>query len=137
MIQITLTDKQAQLLSRACEFYARVYMGQFTEIPFELLNIALSSDDYCERRDKADELLLEARKYIYPDLNGRGHSYGIGKFETADRIWDVYQAIREIFGDKRGSFSYYKLPEVVHFQREDEQDIDNSKTSWCYDDKLR
>ena len=127
MIQITLTDKQAKLLAHACEFYARVFMGQFTEIPFELLNFALDSDDYCERRDKADELLLEARKYIYPELCGRGHSYGVGKFETADKVWDVYQAIRTEFGDPRGSFSYYKIPEVIHFDRDDEQDIDNFK----------
>lgn len=127
MIQITLTDKQAKLLGHACEFYARVVMGQFTEIPVELLSFAINSDEYCERRDKADELLLEARKYIYPELFGRGHSYGVGKFENADKVWDVYQAIRVVFGDKRGSFSYYKLPEVVHFARDDEQDIDNFK----------
>ena len=127
MIQITLTDKQAKLLGHACEFYARVVMGQFTEIPVELLSFAINSDEYCERRDKADELLLEARKYIYPELFGRGHSYGVGKFENADKVWDVYQAIRVVFGDKRGSFSYYKLPEVVHFERGDEQDIDNFK----------
>lgn len=127
MIQITLTDKQAKLLGHACEFYARVVMGQFTEIPVELLSFAINSDEYCERRDRADELLLGARKYIYPELCGRGHSYGIGKFENADKVWDVYQAIRVVFGDKRGSFSYYKLPEVVHFGRDDEQDIDNFK----------
>lgn len=127
MIQITLTDKQAKLLGHACEFYARVVMGQFTEIPVELLSFAINSDEYCERRDKADELLLEARKYIYPELFGRGHSYGVGKFENADKVWDVYQAIRTVFGDKRGSFSYYKLPEVVYFKRDDEQDIDNFK----------
>lgn len=127
MVQLTLTDKQAKLLAHACEFYARIVMGQFTEIPFELLNFGIDADDYCERRDKADELLLEARKYIYPELNGRGHSYGVGKFENADKVWDVYQAIRTIFGDPRGSFSYYKLPEVIHFQRDDEEDIDNFK----------
>lgn len=127
MIQITLTDKQAKLLGHACEFYARVFMGQFTEIPYELLSLTINSDEYLERREKSDELLLEARKYIYPELFGRGHSYGVGKFENADKVWDVYQAIRTVFGDKRGSFSYYKLPEVVHFKRDDEQDIDNFK----------
>lgn len=127
MVQLTLTDKQAKLLAHACEFYARIVMGQFTEIPFELLNFGIDADDYCARRDKADEFLLEARKYIYPELNGRGHSYGVGKFENADKVWDVYQAIRTIFGDPRGSFSYYKLPEVIHFQRDDEEDIDNFK----------
>jgi hypothetical protein len=128
MIQITLTDEQAKLLAHDCEVYARVAMGQFTEISYDLLSLDIDSDDYCARRDKADELLLEARKYIYPELHGRGHSYGIGKFESADKVWDVYQAIRVVFGDKRASFSYYKLPEVIHFDRDDEQDIDNFKS---------
>ena len=44
-----------------------------------------------------------------------------------DKVWDVYQAIRTVFGDPRGGFSYYKLPEVVHFHRDDEEDIDNYK----------
>lgn len=127
MIQITLTDKQAKLLAHACEFYARIAMGQFTEIPYELLSFDIDTDEYCRRREEADRLLLKARKQIYPELHGIGHSYGIGKFENADKVWDVYQAIRTVFGDPRGSFSYYKLPEVVHFERDDEQDIDNFK----------
>ena len=111
-IELTLTDKQAKVLMRACEFYARVVMGQFQEITTELLDLSLVSDDYCERRDNADELLLAARKYIYPELHGQGHSYGVGKFEHADRAFDIYQVIRTLYGDPRGTFSYYDLPKA-------------------------
>lgn len=111
-IELTLKDRQAKVVMRACEFYARVVLGQFQEITTELLDLSLETDDYCERRDNADALLLEARKYIYPELHGRGHSYGIGKFEHADRAFDVYQVIRALYGDPRGTFSYYDLPEA-------------------------
>ena len=31
-IQLTLTEEQAKIVSTACEFYARVRMGQFDRI---------------------------------------------------------------------------------------------------------
>ena len=111
-IQLTLTETQARILMRACEVYARVVMGQFQEITMELLDVTIDTDNFCERRDKANELLFKAREYIYPELHGLGHSYGVGKFEHADRAWDVYQVIRALYGDPRGTFSYYDLPKA-------------------------
>lgn len=108
--QLLLTEKQAKIIAGACEFYARVRMGQFNEIIWNLLDIKTDVDDYCERRDEAEAALLEARKSIYPELCGIGHSYGIGKFEDAAMSFDVYQVIRTEFGDPRGTFSYHQLP---------------------------
>lgn len=112
MIKLTLTDEQAKIVARACEFYARIRLGQFNEITWNILtlNRDVSCDDFCERRDNADRCLLEARKFIYPELHGAGHSYGIGKFKDADLSFDVYQVIRPFFGDDRTPFSYYELP---------------------------
>ena len=110
MIKLTLTDEQAKIVARACEFYARIMMGQFNEIVWHTLDKDLMCDDYCERRDNAEQLLFEARKYLYPELRGVGHSYGIGKFKDADMSFDVYQVIRPFFGDNRTPFSYYELP---------------------------
>jgi hypothetical protein len=114
MVKLTLTDEQARILAGACEFYARVKMGQFKEITWDLMLMDVADDDYCCRRDEADRLLYEARRYIYPDLIGPGHSYGIGKFKDADMAWDVYQVIRQKFGDDRMPFSYYDLPKCEH-----------------------
>lgn len=110
MITLTLTDEQAKLVSTACEFYARVRMGQFNEIMWHTLDMGLPTDNYCERRDNAERILLEARKQLYPELNGAGHSYGIGKFKDADMAYDVHQVIRFTMGDERTPFSYYELP---------------------------
>ena len=110
MVKLTLTDEQAKIVSIACEFYARVRMGQFNEVVWHTLDMALPSDNYCERRESAEQFLYEARKYLYPELHGPGHSYGIGKFEDADKAFDVHQVIRYAFGDERKPFSYHELP---------------------------
>lgn len=110
-IQLTLTEEQAKIVSAACEFYARVRMGQFSEIAYHTLDLSIPCDNYCDRRDEAEKLLLEARKQLYPELHGAGHSYGIGKFEDADLAYDVHQVLRNQLGDDRPPFSYHELPE--------------------------
>lgn len=109
-IVLELTEEQAKIVSHSCEFYARVRMGQFNEIVFRTLDFSIPCNDYCERRDEAERLLLEARKQLYPDLHGVGHSYGIGKFKDADLAFDVYQVLRNQLGDPRPPFSYHELP---------------------------
>lgn len=110
MVILELTEEQARIVSVACEFYARIRMGQFKEIALRTLDLSIPCDDYCERRDHAERLLLEARKELYPELHGVGHSYGIGKFEDADKAFDVHQVIRHAMGDERVPFSYHELP---------------------------
>lgn len=101
---LELNEEQAQTVAQACEFFARIKMGQFQEIPFLLLSNELSGGDYCRKRELANKYLLDARKAIYPELNGIGHSYGVGKFEDADRAFDVYQVLRYALGDPREPF---------------------------------
>lgn len=114
MIQLTLTEEQAQLVGRACEFYARIRMGQFGEIPFHC------AEKHCPKDPEATKRAwLELRKHIYPDLCGIGHSYGIGKFEDADKAFDVYQVIRHTMHGIQ-PFSYYELPKC-------ERVVDNGK----------
>lgn len=109
MIKLTLTDEQAKIVSVACEFYARMRMGQFQEILFNCMQ-SEPKDNFCDRREHAEMHLFAARKSIMPELKGRGHSYGIGKFKDADQAFDVHQVIRHQFGDGRTPFSYYDLP---------------------------
>ena len=101
---LDLTEEQAKTIAHACEFFARIKMGQFNEIPFLLLANELPGNDYCTKRDIANKYLLETRKAIYPELHGMGHSYGVGKFADADRAFDVYQVLRHALGDPREPF---------------------------------
>lgn len=114
MIVLKMTEEQARVASVACEFYARMRMGQFGEI---MMNTAVlkemmaqNPDDFHYRRDEALNHLYQAREYIYPELKGRGHSFGIAKFEDADRAFDIHQVIRYAMGDPRSPFSFHDLP---------------------------
>lgn len=91
---LTLTTEQLLTVSKACEFYSRVMMGQFGEIAYETMLQSIKQDDFCTRREMMEDLLFQARKFAFPDLNGRGHSYGIGHNQSADRAWNTYQALR-------------------------------------------
>lgn len=114
LVELRLTDEQAKITARACEFYARIILGQFNELILELVN-SDNIDRVAECKDLIENELLHARGYFYPELHGLGHSYGIGKFEHADKAYDVYQSIRSLFGDPRTPFSYHELPEAQHF----------------------
>lgn len=111
--QLTLTMNGAAQLSQQCEFYARMHLGQFAELLFHTLDIRkLGSREFCRRRDTAEVLLFEARKYIFPGLGAPGHSYGIGAFDEADLAFDVHQVLRTFFHDNRKPFSYNVLPKA-------------------------
>lgn len=111
MIQLNLTDEQARIVSRACEFYARMRYGQFWELIPETLELERPfPDNFSERKDNAEKHLLIARTWLLPELHGRGHSYGLGYNEIADKAYDVHQVIRTHFGDTREPFSNYELP---------------------------
>ena len=101
---LDLTEEQAKTVAQACEFFVRIKMRQFNEIPYLLLSDELHGNDYCTRRDTANKYLLDARKAIYPEHHGVGHSYGVGKFADADRAFDVYQVLRHALGDLREPF---------------------------------
>lgn len=101
---LDLNEEQAKTVALACEFFARIKMGQFNEISYLLLVDELPGNDYCTRRDTANKYLLDARKEIYPELTGIGHSYGVGKFADADRAFDIYQVLRHALGDPRKPF---------------------------------
>jgi len=97
-----MSEEQARIVSTACEFYARIRMGQFAEIIDHTIMAEADTKNFIDRREEAIRLLLEARKQLYPELHGVGHSYGIGKFKDADMAFDVYQVIRhDVFGDPR------------------------------------
>ena len=114
---LDLNEDQARTVAQACEFFARIKMGQFQEIPYLLLSNELSGVDYCKKRELANKYLLDARKVIFPELNGIGHSYGVGKFADADRAFDVYQVLRYALGDPREPFQLGEpLPSCAKFE---------------------
>lgn len=104
MIVLKLTEEQAKITATACEFYARILMGQFQEIANHCPGFQLACN-----YEEIQKAWLNLRSYIYYDLHGPGHSYGIGKFPQADAAYDIHQVIRYAMGGKE-PFSYNPLP---------------------------
>lgn len=104
MIQLTMSEDTARVVSEACEFYARMRLGQYKEIIWHMME-GHPTAEWCERRERAEQYLYMARTEIMPELHGWGHSYGMGKFEDADRAFDVHQVLRNQFGDDRTPFT--------------------------------
>lgn len=123
-VALELDEEQARIVADACEFYARILVGQFGEIIYRTLDKQLPVSDYCDRREAAQCELFKAREYIYPDLHGVGHSYGLGKFVDADKSFDVYQVLRQVLHPAVFSspYSMYKLPKCYEVDEgEDER----------------
>ena len=108
-ITLKLTTEQAAILNDACEMYMRTFMGQFDHIVFELMVMQPMNDKWCDRRDAAEDKMMEARQYIYPELHGRGHSYGIGRFREADIAYNIHQVVRHALGDERKAYDIYDI----------------------------
>ena len=90
---LSLDEEQANLLSHACDFYARMRMGQWQELVSECLEF--NTNDFCEQRDRMEQLLLEVRAEAMPELMACfSHSYGVGKFHDADLVWEIYEVLR-------------------------------------------
>ena len=92
---LRLNPAQAQAVSRACEFFARVVCGQFSEVAwhagFHQKPSAHSTEDY----DQAVTLLYQARALLFPELGtAQGYHYGVGKIDRSDVCWDIHQVLR-------------------------------------------
>lgn len=92
-VTLTLTREQAFVVERACELLARLHIGQFHIVSELLLNFNLGVDEYCRRRDMANDLLKLAAMTIF----GRGE-YNQPKIEEKsiehERAWLVYSTLR-------------------------------------------
>lgn len=107
--KLTLSESQAKVVAKACEFYARIGYGQYSEILWNFMD--LKNDDAIERRDEAERLLFEARAKIYPELGThRGASYGLGRNDEWDRSYDVYQVLRYAFEKENDKLPFRHEP---------------------------
>lgn len=92
-VTLTLTREQALTVEKACELLARLNIGQFKTVTEMLLDFRRGVDDYCHRRDMANDLLDLAAITIF----GRG-AYGQPDIKEKsvehERAWLVYATLR-------------------------------------------
>lgn len=87
---LTMDAETAHVVSRVCEFYARILMGQWDEISWEMV---LQGGSFVERRESCDHYLNLARAVAFPKL-APNQSLGIGNHRTIDTAWHTYEAVR-------------------------------------------
>lgn len=88
---LTLTRDQALVAQNALELYARLKIGQFNRISELMLDVR-SVDEYCKRRDLANDLLQIVAGIIY----GK-NTYGypdVQKDALHHRAWNIYATLR-------------------------------------------
>lgn len=90
-VHLTLTPEQAMMVEKACELYARLKIGQFNRITEMMLDVR-NVDEYCKRRNDADDLLrvvaciiFGRNQYNQPDCK---------KDSEHHRAWNIYAALR-------------------------------------------
>ena len=108
VVVLEMTRDQALLVENACELLARLHIGQFKTVTDMVLPIhGMEIDDYCRRRDNANDALMLAAKIIFgrncydqPDVEK--------KDEEHNRAWNVYQVLRY-------TRSWHDYPDGVHW----------------------
>ena len=89
---LKLNSDQAHVLSRACEFYSRMHIGQLNEIKWDL--------SVKRWNDNIDHDLIEyainiLRQQFFPELVHPGASLSIwDNNSTAEHAWNIYQVVR-------------------------------------------
>lgn len=92
-LQLTLTEEQANAVTKALEFYARIATGQLPELlahpAFDDLSVA--------EMEHARNHLLEVKKLTFPILKARGDAFGIRNEVVAmeaKTAYDVFQVMK-------------------------------------------
>lgn len=92
---LKLREEDARIVSRACEFYTRLHIGQFDELVFELMQMQPGDDSFSQKREIAQSLLMTVRSLMFPELPPfAGASHSAGHTEKDGRAWNVYQVLR-------------------------------------------
>jgi hypothetical protein len=121
--RLEMNEKQARVTVAALDFSMRVWLGQWREIieccmKFEPEKL----DEWCERRDEAETVLLQARKIIMPELTGCGHSYGVYNRPETERLYNVLLAVRSCLAyheHPEGGYTVnFRKPMAIHVNEE-------------------
>lgn len=114
---LTITQEQADIISKACDLYSRIRLGQFERLVDhtleERLCDGLDVSEFVKRKNDATDLLEDARKVCFPELK-QNSSYGIGNDKNAAIAFGVHQVLRHYAGnDDREPLDYWcELPTI-------------------------
>ncbi|OGT43321.1 MAG: hypothetical protein A3F13_02420 [Gammaproteobacteria bacterium RIFCSPHIGHO2_12_FULL_40_19] len=88
--KLTVSEKQAKVISFALDFYSRISGGQFDEIFYRFIWKNINDDE----RSKVREMLNEL-KFVLTGLKPNQPNMGLGKIcEDGKIAYDLHQVIR-------------------------------------------
>ena len=89
-IKITLTVDQARILRDAIDLMHRLRLGQVEE-----LRDVWDLKGQWGKRQEIEEHALHIKKIVFPELDGLGHSYGVGSDLGKDvsRMYEIYKVL--------------------------------------------
>lgn len=115
--RLEMTEEQARVTVAALDLALRIRLGQFREIIEQCMEWEPDkTDEWCERREKADAILLQARDIIMPELrpmNSLAGGHGVYAKEGTERLYNVLLAVRSCI-------AYHDHPEggdTVNFRK--------------------
>lgn len=88
---LEMNEDQAQILTDALEFYARMSIGQWKELAD--ISLDMRDDEYFEKREALVNGLKKLRAIAYPELPYDG-SYSVTAKPLACLAWELYTVMR-------------------------------------------
>lgn len=116
-VTLTMDEEIAEILMHATEYYSRIFCGQYSIMPNEMVNIRrsyiiekegeevwdqISLEEYKKCRI-TEEALFQAFHIQFPELARNSH-WGLGYSRETDIAFNIYQAVRY-------ALSWYRHPE--------------------------
>lgn len=91
--KLVCNEQQLQIISSACELYARLMMGQFNAIMF---NVLAHLDIPSERYREIDDLLDDAGKKVWDRHGGHPGIHSQMMPDAARVAWDLHAVVRQL-----------------------------------------
>ena len=96
--KLTVTKEQLELINRATNILSRLKMGQFDDMLQELKD---KDHNYIFTHD----LLEDIEKLVKPKMGLHGFTFGVRKFDDADKLFTIHNCIRHQFWKENPSRS--------------------------------
>lgn len=96
MYTLTVSKEQAEVISRATEFLARIQMGQLEDVYYQLLDGQKFKNMQHTEQQSVRQLLADAALIV---TGHRGATLGMHTQNVPDSArtsWDIYQVIRHV-----------------------------------------
>lgn len=124
--KLEMSEEQARTMVDALDLAIRIKIGQFGEIVERCMDFEpCEVKEWCQRRDEAEALLLQARNIIMPelrDINSLSGSHGVYAKEETERAYNVLLAVRSCIAwhnKPEGGYTVdFHKPMAIHVSEE-------------------